>query len=144
MGFDAIEFTDLQGDSLDEQKAYAKAICAEAKNCEIEINAYTIGACLFQETESQMEAEVERLKGQLEVAKLLGAGVMRHDVCYKLGKTGKSRSFDLMLPTIAKNARIELEQKTGKSVVTSLNARDGIGLETDTKSSVFLENEEEK
>jgi sugar phosphate isomerase/epimerase len=30
---------------------------------------------------------------------------MRHDVCYRLGKTGKSRSFDLMLPTIAKNAR---------------------------------------
>ncbi len=46
--------------------------------------------------------------------------------------------------TIAKNARIELEQKTGKSVVTPLNARDGIGLETDTKSSVFLENEEKK
>ena len=46
--------------------------------------------------------------------------------------------------TIAKNARIELEQKTGKSVVTPLNARNGIGLETDTKSSVFLENEEEK
>ena len=46
--------------------------------------------------------------------------------------------------TIAKNARIELEQKTGKSVVTPLNARDGICLETDTKSSVFLENEEEK
>ena len=46
--------------------------------------------------------------------------------------------------TIAKNARIELEQKTGKSVVTPLNARDGIGLETDTKSYVFLENEEEK
>ena len=46
--------------------------------------------------------------------------------------------------TIAKNARIELEQKTGKTVVTPLNARDGIGLETDTKSSVFLENEEEK
>lgn len=46
--------------------------------------------------------------------------------------------------TIAKNARIELEQKTGKSVVTPLNARDGICLEIDTKSSVFLENEEEK
>ena len=46
--------------------------------------------------------------------------------------------------TIAKNARIELEQKTGKSVVTPLNARNGIGLETDTKSSVFLENEAEK
>ena len=46
--------------------------------------------------------------------------------------------------TIAKNARIELEQKTGKKVVTSLNARDGIGLTEDTKSSVFLEDEERK
>ena len=34
--------------------------------------------------------------------------------------------------TIARNARIELEQKTGKNVVTSLNARDGIGLPHDT------------
>ena len=46
--------------------------------------------------------------------------------------------------SIAKNARIELEQKTGKKVVTPLNARDGIGLTEDTKASVFLENEEEK
>lgn len=46
--------------------------------------------------------------------------------------------------TIAKNARIELEQKTGKKVVTPLNARDGIGLKSDTKASVLLENEEEK
>ena len=46
--------------------------------------------------------------------------------------------------TIAKNARIELEQKTGKSVVTPLNARNGIALEADSKSYVFLENEEEK
>ena len=46
--------------------------------------------------------------------------------------------------TIAKNARIELEQKTRKKVVTPLNARDGIGLTEDTKASVLLENEEEK
>ncbi|MEE0879366.1 MAG: Bro-N domain-containing protein [Treponemataceae bacterium] len=44
--------------------------------------------------------------------------------------------------TIAKNARIELEQKTGKAIVSPLNARDGIGLETDTKDSVLLDNEE--
>ncbi|MBB5225709.1 hypothetical protein DYE50_07435 [Treponema ruminis] len=46
--------------------------------------------------------------------------------------------------SIAKNARIELELKTGKKVVTPLNARDGIGLTEDTKASVFLEDEEEK
>ena len=46
--------------------------------------------------------------------------------------------------TIAKNARLELEQKTGKSVVTPLNAREGIGQDTDTKASVLSGNEEEK
>ncbi len=46
--------------------------------------------------------------------------------------------------TIAKNARLELERKTGKAVVTPLNARDGIGLPTDTKASFLPTNEEEK
>jgi sugar phosphate isomerase/epimerase len=30
---------------------------------------------------------------------------MRHDVCYTLTKTGRGRSFDMMLPTIAKYTR---------------------------------------
>ena len=46
--------------------------------------------------------------------------------------------------TIAKNARMELESKTGKKVVTPLNARDGIGLIEDTKASVLEEDEESK
>lgn len=46
--------------------------------------------------------------------------------------------------SIAKNARIELEQKTGKEVVTPLNARDGIGLIYDNKASVLEEDEESK
>ncbi|MBQ3655258.1 MAG: Bro-N domain-containing protein [Bacteroidales bacterium] len=46
--------------------------------------------------------------------------------------------------TIAKNARRELEQKTGKAVVTPLNAKDGIGLSSDTKASVLPINEENK
>ncbi len=46
--------------------------------------------------------------------------------------------------TIAKNARAELEQKTGKKVVTPLNAKDGIGLIQDTKLSVLEEDEESK
>ena len=105
MGFDAIEFIDLVGDTLEEQKDYAKKIKDEAERVGIEINAYTIRACLYKETEAEMNAEVERLKNQLDVAKILGVKVLRHDICYALGKSGSSRSFDLMLPTIAKNAR---------------------------------------
>ncbi len=46
--------------------------------------------------------------------------------------------------TIAKNARVELEQQTGKKVVTPLNARDGIGLTEDSKASVLELDEESR
>ena len=106
MGFDAIEFTDIEGaGDLALQKENARKIRAEADRVGIDINAYTIGANLFQPTAEAQAAEVEWLKGQVEVAAILGAKVMRHDVCYRLGKTGASRSFGLMLPTIADGAR---------------------------------------
>jgi len=105
IGFDAIEFTDIVGENLDQQKEYAKKIREEADRVGIEINAYTIGANLYQPTPEAQAAEIQRLKGQVDVAAILGAKVMRHDVCYSLGKTGNSRSFGLMLPTIAEGAR---------------------------------------
>lgn len=106
LGFDAIEFTDIDGaPDLEKQKENAKALRAEAERVGIDINAYTIGACLYKDNAVEREAEVERLKGQLDVAALLGAKVLRHDVCYTLGKSGPSRSFDGMLPYIAESAR---------------------------------------
>ena len=105
MGFDAIEFTDLIAPDYEGQLTLAKELRKEAEAQGLEINAYTIGANLFKESDEANAKEVERLKGQLHVARELGAPVMRHDVCYGLSKTGKGRSFDLMLPTIAENAR---------------------------------------
>ena len=105
MGFDTIEYTDIDGDNLAQQKENARKIRAEADRVGLEISNYTIGANLYQPTPEEVDAEVERLKGQVEVAAILGAKVMRHDVCYSLGKSGTSRSFGLMLPTIADAAR---------------------------------------
>ena len=105
LGFDGIEFIDLAGENLEEQKELAQKLREEADRVGIEINAYSINARLYKDTQEEMDAEVERLKGQLEVAKILGVPVMRHDVCWGLGKTGNARSFDLMLPTIAENIR---------------------------------------
>ena len=109
MGFDAIEFIEIHGKTYEEQVENARKIREEADRVGIDINAYTIGACLFGGSEEADRAEIERLKRELDIAKLLGAPLMRHDVCYTLGKTGKSRSFDLMLPTIAANARAVTE-----------------------------------
>lgn len=110
MGFEVIDFTELEGKpDLEAQKEYARKIRAEADRLGMTIGAYTVGASLYYDNPADSETEINRLKGQLDVAKILGAPVMRHDVCWQLGKTGNSRSFDLMLPTIAANARAVTE-----------------------------------
>jgi sugar phosphate isomerase/epimerase len=109
MGLSAIEFIDLTPvygvkPTLEEQKEYAVKLRAEADRLGMDINAYTIGANLFCEGVAAKE-EINRLRGQLDVAALLGAKVMRHDVCYRLGQSGNARSFDRMLPTMVENIR---------------------------------------
>ena len=118
MGFEAIEFIDLPGSSYEEQVEYAHKLRAEADQYGMTINAYTIGGNLYQPTPEENAAEVERLKGQVDIAAILGCSVMRHDVCYSLGQTGASRSFGLMLPTIAANARAVTEYAATKGVRT--------------------------
>ncbi len=105
IGFDGIEFTDLPGATLEERKANAEKYRAEIERVGIDAVSYTIGASLYKDTEEERAAEVERLKGQVEVASILGVKLMRHDVCYALGKKWPARSFDGMLPYIADGAR---------------------------------------
>lgn len=104
MGFKTMEFTMLDGETLEEQKELAKKIRKHTDELGIEIVAYAVGADLFCEGEAA-EKEIERVCGQLDIAKILGAKLMRHDVVYKFGKEGKARSFDLMLPVLAENTR---------------------------------------
>ena len=118
IGFDAIEFIDLMPPEGVTQAEYAKEIRAEADRLGMTINAYTIGANLFQETPEKEAAEIERLKGQVDIAAILGVSVMRHDVVYALTKKGEGRSFDAMLPTIAKNARVITEYAATKGIRT--------------------------
>ena len=108
MGFEGIDFTDLKpfdGATVEDQLAYAAEIRKAAEEAGIEIVAYTIGANLYKGSKAADDAEVERLKRQLDVAAALGARLMRHDVCGKELVDGKLISFDRMLPTIAENAR---------------------------------------
>ena len=72
MGFEAIEFIDLPAASYEEQVEYAHKLRAEADRLGMTINAYTIGANLYQPTPEACAAEVERLKGQVDIAAILG------------------------------------------------------------------------
>ena len=137
MGFEAIEFTGLTGDTLDAQKEYAQKIRAEADRLGMEINAYTVGATLYYDNPADSEAEIQRLKGQVEVASILGAKVMRHDACWQLGTTGNARSFDLMLPTIAANARAVTEYAQSLGIKTCSENHGFIAQDSDRMERLF-------
>lgn len=111
MGFCAIEFIDLPTDEGMTEEEYAKKLAEKANECGIKISAYTVGASLIKNTDEETRAEIERVKKKIDIAKILGAPVMRHDAYFS---QTKYRSFDLALPELAANIR-ELAEY-GKSV----------------------------
>ena len=72
LGFEAMEFINIEGASCEERIENAKKIKAEADKYGIKIVAYAIGAQLYQETEEALRAEIERVKHQVDIAEALG------------------------------------------------------------------------
>lgn len=105
MGFEAIEICDfnLDGETVEDKKESAKKMRTVAEKTGIAINAYIVNQSIYRND------AVEFMRGQLDIAKELGAPMMRHDVCRILKKTGEMKSFDLMLPTLAKATRATAE-----------------------------------
>lgn len=141
LGLRAIEFIDLcpelgKAPSLEEQKEYAKRIRAEADKYGMDINAYTIGANLFCKGDAA-EKEISRLCDQLDVAAILGASVMRHDACWSYGKASDARSFELMLPTIAVNARRVTEYAASIGIKTCTENHGHIVQDSDRVERLF-------
>ena len=118
MGFDGIEFTDIAGDTFEEQCRLAKKIRADADALGMPIVSYAISACMYQPTKEASDAEVERVCRKVDIAKILGAPAMRHDMTFALGKSGDAVSFDRMLPTMAENTRRITEYAEKQGIVT--------------------------
>ncbi len=140
LGFDAIEFTDLRPNdnpSYMEQVDYAHRLREEADKSGVKINAYAVGAVMFQPDHTAADAEVSRLSGQADIAAILGARIMRHDVCYKLGKAGLSRSFDLMLPNIRENILRVTEYAAKSGVKTCVENHGYIAQDSDRMERLF-------
>lgn len=137
MGFDALEYTDLPGDTQEQRLENAAAIRAAADAVGLPICAYAVGANLYQPTPEQNRAEVERVKQLVDVAAVLGAPVMRHDVVWSLGKQGEARSFDRMLPCIAANAREISEYASKKGIRTCSENHGLIAQDSDRMERLF-------
>lgn len=106
MGFEGIEFIDLPKDlSFDDRMVLAKDLRERVEKNGLSVVAYTVGARLWQSTEALLRAEIERVKGEVDIADALGAPIMRHDLVWELEKAGEGRSFRSMMPKLAVTVR---------------------------------------
>ncbi len=137
LGFEAVEFTDLlpcENPSYEQQVRYSEEIRNSAEKYGMTINAYTVGANLYQPSKEASETEVKRLLRQLDIAKILGAKVFRHDVAFSLGN---ARSFDEIVPTAAANARAVSEYAESLGIITCTENHGYISQDSDRVERFF-------
>lgn len=117
MGFDGIEFAEIHPPAGTDKLAYARELRQEAEKQEIAIVAYCIGANLLRDT----DAEIARLKGEVDVAAALGVPVMRHDATGGYDReTRGQRGFANALPTIVRGYREVTEYAKTRGVRTCI------------------------
>ena len=104
MGFEAIEFTDLSVPEGMTEADFACAIREESEKCGIPVVNYTIGADFLNCAD--IEAEIDRVCRKADIAKILGAGGMRHDATGGYRDERKHyTSFDAALPILVKGCK---------------------------------------
>lgn len=119
IGFDVIEFSKIvmpEGKSLPE---YAHELRAEADRVGMKIVNYTILGDFLSGSDGDLNAEIERLKGEVDIAEILGAPGMRHDSSYgwpddHIGP----KSFAAAIPRLAEGCRGVTEYAASKGIKT--------------------------
>lgn len=106
MGFDTLEFSAIAVPEGETLPSFAEKLKEECERVGFKISNYTIGADFINGSDGDLEAEIERVKGEVDIAKILGSPGMRHDATrgFPADKTG-ARSFDDALPRLVKGCR---------------------------------------
>ncbi len=106
MGFDVIEFSTLSLPEGETPLTFAPKVKEECDRVGIEIANYTIAGDFINGCNGDLDAEIERLKGEVDVAHILGSPGMRHDAAWGFAEGYKGvPSFDAVLPRLAEGCR---------------------------------------
>lgn len=119
MGFDGIEFIDLDPPDGVSEKEYAEMIKEESERLSLPVIAYTISANMLKDT--GLDAEVERICRKVDIAEILGANFLRHDAAWGMPDGMKSHAgFEQVLPTLVEGCKRVTEYAQSKGIVTSI------------------------
>lgn len=119
MGFDGIEFIDLEAPEGVSEKDFACMIREESEKLSLPVIAYTVSANMLKDT--GLDAEIERLCRKVDVAEILGAGCMRHDAAWGMPEGMKSYAgFEQVLPVLVEGCKKVTEYAKAKNIVTMI------------------------
>ncbi len=104
MGFEVIEFSALTVPDGEVPMDFAERLREACDKAGLSVANYTIKADFINGTGVPPEREPERLRGELEIATVLGSPGMRHDATWKFPGT-----FDQALPKLAEGCRAVTE-----------------------------------
>jgi sugar phosphate isomerase/epimerase len=119
MGFDVIEFSTIAVPEGKTLAGFAAELKAEAEKVGIEIANYTIGADFLKGSGGDIDAEIERVKTEVDIAVILGVPGMRHDATggFAADHVGP-KSFAAAIPRLAKGCRAVTEYAATKGIKT--------------------------
>ena len=116
MGFDAIEFVDILAPEGVSREDYADQLRAECERLSMPVSNYTVGADFLK---GDLEAEIARVCGEVDMAVRVGAKSMRHDAGWGIICDGpRYQGFDDVLPRMAEGCRRVTEYAASKGIVT--------------------------
>lgn len=116
VGFDAFEVLDLpcpEEEAID----YAKRFKAHCDAIGLEIVSAAVYGDFLGGCGGDLQAEIDRLCRKVDVAEVLGAKKMRHDVTWRIPE-GMGETFEDVLPRLAEGARAVTEYAAKKGIRT--------------------------
>lgn len=121
IGFDGIEFAEIHPPEGVSKFSWARELKAECEKEGLSVTQYSVGADFLCGSDGDFDAEVERLKGEVDIAKALGASGMRHDATggFK-GEEKKYKGFFEALPKIVEGYRAVTEYAEKKGIKTMI------------------------
>ena len=105
-GFDELEFSAFLLPEGETPEGFAEKLRNECERAGIPVGNYTIGGDFLAGCDGDLAAEIERLKGEVDVARILGSPRMRHDATRGVPDSYPHYTgFDDVLPRIADGCR---------------------------------------